>query len=244
MNCPGCTLSMTRGKLAAIYGGEVEIDVCRHCNGLWFDGRESLQLSPGSTLRLFRVLYSQNENARAPLVPHKKCPRCATVLTETFDQQRHTRFSYFSCPEHGRYITFFQFLREKNLVRQPSPMEFAELRAKMKVVKCSSCGAPIELAATSQCSYCAAPVSVLCEEHITQTLQELQQREERRTTVDPTAAARIVKAQLETDRAFREMDAESFGSGFTRSLGSSSDGTDLVAAGASILVKALFGLLR
>jgi hypothetical protein len=234
---------MTRRKLPAKYGGELAIDVCRHCNGLWFDDRESLQLSPGATLHLFRVLYSQNEDARVPLVPRKKCPRCADTLAETLDWQRSTRFSYFSCPEHGRYITFFQFLREKNLVRQPSSAELAELCAKMKVVKCSNCGAPIELAAASQCSYCSAPVSILCEEHIRQTLQELQRREEKRTTVDPKLAARMVQAQLETDRAFRAMGADSFGNRFARSLDSSSDGADLVAAGACFLVKALFGLL-
>ncbi len=242
MNCPGCTLEMDVQRFPANYGGEVEIDVCGHCNGIWFDGRESLQMSPGATLNLFRILYARNETARAQLIAKKSCPRCAGALSETHDMQRGTRFTYFRCAQHGRYITFFQFLREKNLVRAPTPKELAQLKDQVKTVKCSNCGAPIELALGTQCSHCAAPVSILSEENIRQTLTQLQQREEKRTTVAPDAAARIVQAQLEAQRAYREIDAQSLGSSFGSSVLSSGDGTDLIAFGASVLVKTIFNL--
>lgn len=240
MNCPGCTLEMEAQRFPANYGGEVEIDVCGHCNGIWFDGRESLQMSPGATLNLFKVLYARNEAAKSQLVPKKSCPRCAAGLVETHDMQRGTRFTYFRCAQHGRYITFFQFLREKNLVRAPTPKELVQLKEQVKTVKCSNCGGPIELALGTQCPHCAAPVSILSEDNIKQTLTQLQQREEKRTTVAPDAAARIVQAQLEAERAYRQVDPTSFGSSVSFGWGRHTDGTDLVAMGASFLLRALF----
>ena len=239
MDCPGCTHPMEAEKYDAIYGGKLEIDVCHHCNGLWFDGRESLQLAPGATLKLFAAMYERKEAAQQPLVPSKRCPRCAHGLVETFDMQRGTRFTYFRCEAHGRYTTFFQFLREKNLVRAPTPKQLAELRATVKQVDCSSCGAPIVLAQTVTCVHCAAPVSILSEESINQTLTELQQKEAKRTTVDPTLAARLVMDQMKAARLDLELNAPlqyrwSAGRGV---------GGDLVALGARALVGIIAGLL-
>jgi Zn-finger nucleic acid-binding protein len=46
MNCPGCgTAEMVEEQYAGNYGVQLTIDVCHFCNGIWFDGRESLQLS-------------------------------------------------------------------------------------------------------------------------------------------------------------------------------------------------------
>ncbi len=196
MDCPGCTHPMQEERFDAMYGGSVEIDACHHCNGLWFDGRESLKLSPGATLKLFASMYARKASAHQPLVPDKHCPRCTGPLVETFDMQRGTRFTYFRCEEHGRYTTFFQFLREKNLVRAPTPKQMNELKASVKQVDCSNCGAPIVLAETVACVHCAAPVSILAEDSINQTLNELQAKELKRTTVDPTVAARLVMDQL------------------------------------------------
>jgi len=240
MNCPGCEHEMDVQRFPANYGGEVEIDVCSHCNGIWFDGKESLQLSPGATLNLFKVLYSHNDAAKAQLQPNKACPRCAGPLKETNDMQRGTRFSYFRCEQHGRFITFFQFLREKNLVRQPTPKELQQLRAQVQTVKCSNCGAPIELSTHTACTHCSAPVSILSEENIKQTLADLQKREEKRTTVAPDAAARIVQAQLQAQSAYRTFDSGSLPNRFTSGI--SSNGADLIAAGAEVLVNVLFAL--
>lgn len=239
MDCPGCTHPMQAEKHAALYGGEVEIDECHHCNGLWFDGRESLQLAPGSTLKLFASMYERKAAAQQPLVPQKKCPRCGDLLVETFDMQRGTRFSYFRCQTHGRYTTFFQFLREKNLVRAPSPKQLAELKANVKQVDCSNCAAPIVLADTVTCRHCDAPVSILSEDSINQTLKELQEKEAKRTTVDPTLAARLVMDKL---KAIQE--AQKFEEPVVyRWSASSSVKGDLVALGARALVGLIAGLL-
>lgn len=225
----------------AVYGGRLEIDVCHHCNGLWFDGRESLQLSPGSTLRLFASMYERRDLARQPLVPSKKCPRCLMALNETFDMQRATRFTYFSCKVHGRYTTFFQFLREKNLVRAPNPKQLAELKDRVKQVSCSNCGSPIILAEGVECSHCQAPVSILSEESINQTLKELQEKEAKRTTVDPALAARLLMNQLELNRQVREMEAPIR---YSWSLHSDTGrGADLVELGAMAVGALIRGLL-
>ena len=241
MDCPGCTYPMQAQKLDALYGLSVEIDVCQHCNGIWFDGRESLQLSPGSTLRLFAAMYERREVARQPLVPGKKCPRCLMALVETFDMQRGTRFTYYRCQVHGRYTTFFQFLREKNLVRAPTPKQLAELKDRVKQVSCSNCGSPILLAETVTCSHCQAPVSILSEDSINQTLKELQSKEARRQTVDPTLATRLVMDQLQVARETRQLDPLQYNWSVTGS--STGVGGDLVELGARVLVGVLKGLL-
>ena len=241
MDCPGCTHPMQAEKHPALYGGEIEIDVCHHCNGLWFDGRESLQLAPGATLKLFASMYERKASAQQPLVPTKSCPRCATTLIETFDMQRGTRFTYFRCESHGRYTTFFHFLREKNLVRAPTPKQLAELKATVTQVDCSNCAAPIVLAQTVVCVHCSAPVSILSEDSINQTLKDLHQKEVKRTTVDPTLAARLVMDQLTAVRHEREMNAPLTYRWSPR--GSSGVTGDLVQLGARALVGIIAGLL-
>ena len=58
-----------------------------------------------------------------------KCPRCKAQLRRTQDMQRATRFEYFRCPnDHGRLITFFDFLKEKDFVKPLTPAQIAELR--------------------------------------------------------------------------------------------------------------------
>ena len=232
---------MQAEKLAAQYGGEVEVDECHHCNGLWFDGRESLQLAPGSTLKLFASMYERKAAAQQPLVDKKSCPRCSKTLVETFDMQRGTKFSYYRCDVHGRYTTFFHFLCEKNLVRAPTPKQLAELKATVAQIDCSNCGAPIVLAQTVTCNHCSAPVSILSEDSINQTLKELQQKEAKRTTVDPALAARLVMDQMKVIRHDQQMNAPLSYRWSARGAGSG--GGDLVELGARALVGIIGALL-
>jgi hypothetical protein len=37
-------------------GREIEIDLCVPCQSVWFDARENLQLTPGATLAMFRII--------------------------------------------------------------------------------------------------------------------------------------------------------------------------------------------
>ena len=55
MNCPRCTQPMRAYRLEGHLGREVEIDVCAPCQSIWFDAQESLQLTPGAILAVFRI---------------------------------------------------------------------------------------------------------------------------------------------------------------------------------------------
>ncbi len=204
MNCPGCTLEMSAESYAGTYGRAVELDVCHHCNGLWFEGRESLLLSPAATLDLFRSLAGRQAGARATLVRDKRCPACAEPLRETHNMQRATRFTYFECGTHGRYTTFFHFLREKNLLRAPTPKQLAELKKRVKVVQCSNCGAPIELARGEACAHCAAPVSILSTETLEQSVKQLKEKAERRVKDPGALAAELALTRERVERELRE----------------------------------------
>jgi hypothetical protein len=78
------------------------------------------------------------------------------------DMQRSARFEYRGCPDdHGRLITFFNFLREKNFIKPLSPAQIEDLRSNMRTINCSNCGAAVDLARGVTCSHCGSPLSML-----------------------------------------------------------------------------------
>lgn len=143
-------------------GASISIDLCVSCQVLWFDGHESLQLSRGSVLKLFRLIGEHALAPRTRAATTPSCPRCGIRLIETHDMQRTTRFTYRRCPrEHGRLITFVDFLREKDFIRPLSAEQIEDLRRNIQVVNCSNCGAPIDLAKDTSCTHCGSPLSML-----------------------------------------------------------------------------------
>ena len=143
-------------------GTSVDIDVCKPCRAFWFDRHESLQLSPRATLSLFSLIGDQVTTARLPLGSVLKCPRCGSRLLQTQDRQRNTAFRYWRCPhDHGRLITYFDFLREKNFIKPLSQEQIDELRRKLRTVNCSNCGAPVDLAHRTICEHCDSPLSMV-----------------------------------------------------------------------------------
>ena len=118
MDCPNCNAAMVAERLDGRSGQSLAIDLCQPCQVFWFDGYESLQLSPGSVLTLFRAIGEQLPSARMPPSDEASCPRCGATLRVTHDIQRNTRFQYRRCPNKcGRLISFFDFLREKDFIR-------------------------------------------------------------------------------------------------------------------------------
>jgi Transcription factor zinc-finger len=219
LGCPGCDQPMERRRFEAHYGRAVDLDLCHGCGLIWFDARESIALTPGAVLRLFTALDAHREQ-RHPLADATlRCPRCRQPLQSTVDRQRATVFSYWRCAaEHGRLTTFFDFLREKNFVRPLSAERLAELRRYTPTVNCSACGAAVDLARESACAHCRAPLSMLDPDQVQAVVRELQRAEERRTTVDPTVAARLVADRAALERAFRatptELQAADLGGAF------------------------------
>jgi hypothetical protein len=226
---------MQSETLEGHYGTKVPINLCHGCAALWFDRLESLALTPGSILKLFVVIHENRPAQRNPMAAQLACPRCGQALVPTVDSQRGTRFSYARCPrEHGRFITFVEFLREKNFVRPLDPRELVDLREKIQMVHCSSCGAPIDLTKSSTCPYCRAPVSTLDAKQVETMVAELRAAETRRQTVDPAWPVKVLQARLDVERAFAGIEPARLSLGANGSLG-------LVEAGVAALVQFVRG---
>jgi Zn-finger nucleic acid-binding protein len=229
MNCPNCAQDMTDMTLERRMGGEVAIDVCKGCQAFWFDKYESIQLSPGSTLQLMKFIGEQTQVGKAADPQALRCPRCADHLTFTHDFQGSTRFTYWRCEEHGRFISFLDFLREKNFVRVLSREEVMKLREDVQIVNCSNCGAPIDLAKVSSCSHCGSPISILDMKQPQQLLEQLRNAAEPKP-IDPALPLELARARRETERLFGPIDSE-------HDWVSDASSSGLVASGLNAMVR-------
>jgi ribosomal protein S27AE len=203
--------------------GEVILDVCWDCRAIWFDQYESAALTPGSVIALFREIHERRESSARPLADAMACPRCTSKLVLTQDIQRTNRLTYHRCTDgHGRFTTFFQFLREKQFIRSLSALEIDSLRATVKQVRCSSCGATVDLARDNACGYCRAPISVLDAEAVEKTLAGLTQAERRRTQPSAAELASAFESLVATHKTAAK------GSVWTRDITSTQPTTALV----------------
>jgi hypothetical protein len=169
--------------------GNVDLDLCFACRAIWFDPYESTALTPGAVIALFREIQSHAELAPRPMAVQCRCPRCRKTLLLAHDLQRSGPITYYRCPDgHGRVSTFVQFLREKSFVRSLTGAEIDQLRVHVAQVRCSSCGAPVNVERDAQCSYCRAPIAILDADAVERTLAELDAAERKRHHVDPHAA--------------------------------------------------------
>jgi Zn-finger nucleic acid-binding protein len=196
--CPSCAATMEQRFFERKPAGKVELDFCFACHAIWFDQYESAALTPGGVIELFRVIHKQHDHRPRPLADSLRCPACRTGLVLTQDFQRSNRIAYYRCTvAPGRFTTFFQFLREKQFVRDLTGPEIDRLRANVKQVRCSSCGAPVDLGRNPQCNYCRAPVSILDADAVSKTLADLDAKERGRHLGDPQA---IVEGLLQGRR--------------------------------------------
>ncbi len=213
--------------------GTQVVDLCDLCQALWFDPMESPQLSPKATLELFRAIHAARPETRRALPRHMTCPRCDTPLAETQDLQHTTRFSYYRCVRgHGRFTPFFQFLREKNFIRPIPKEELERLKSLVKVIRCSSCGAPIDLATSTACEFCRAPIAILDPEAAGRAVRELNAAD-RATTPPPMDDAERAAAGI--------MAAAQFQRALAREQAQRTDGfaVDLISIGLSALAAVL-----
>ena len=186
----------------------VTIDVCLPCQVIWFDGHESLQLSPAGVLQLFRLIGEHAAAAPAAGSIAPACPRCGLHLILTTDQQRNTRFHYRRCARgDGRLITFVDFLREKDFIRPLTPQQIEELRKNVQVVNCSNCGAPIDLTSSSVCAHCGSPISMLDMKQAGALVSALQEAAQPHP-IDPALPLRLEQARKEVESAFASFNRE------------------------------------
>lgn len=202
VNCSSCGSAMESLAVDGHGGAAIEIDLCRPCHAFWFDAQESLQLAPGATLRLFSLIGEETTGARTMLSTVLRCPRCRARLILTNDWQRNTSFRYWRCDSgHGRFITFFDFLREKNFIRALSPGQIEELKQNVQTLSCSNCGAPIDLARESACTHCGTPLSMLDMKQAETVVTELKRAAEPRP-IDPALPLELMRARREVEAAF------------------------------------------
>jgi hypothetical protein len=203
---------MTALTLDGHLGTKVELDLCAACQVIWFDRLESLRLSPGATLSLFRTIGERKQTSPPPLGDPMKCPRCDLRLLLTNDRQRNTPFRYRRCArEHGRLITFFDFLREKDFVRPLSARQIADLRASVQTVNCSNCGAPIDLTLASACAHCSTPLSMLDLNQIEVMAAHLRRADEASRTIDPMLPERMKREKEAVESLFAALRADEGG---------------------------------
>ncbi len=158
----------------------LEIDICWPCHLIWFDNLESVSMSAQSVIDLFQQINANRDAARQIVSMHGKCPICHDALLQSFDFSKSGRFQYQRCPNgHGRLITFVQFLREKQFIRTLSQAELTKLSATVKQVRCSSCGAGIDIEHDAACTHCGAPISVLDDGAVAKALADLDARRAR-----------------------------------------------------------------
>jgi hypothetical protein len=188
-------------------GKRVVLDVCYGCHGLWFDANESRQLTSLGTLHLFRELHGRRGEHRNRVARVCHCPRCDTQLALAHDMAHNCRFQYSRCPQkHGHFISFFQFLREKGIVRSLNLKELTELRKHVDTLQCSDCGSPIDLAKHSGCASCNAPISILDPRCVEETVKDAQQETGSRHNVAPEVAARLLMNNLRMEGFHRKPD--------------------------------------
>jgi hypothetical protein len=231
--CPNCHDPMTARDVEA-HGTlrPIEISACAPCSLFWFDKAESIRLTPRAVLDLFQYIGKAG-TARNALATTFSCPVCATALALTQDLQRTTRFTYWRCRnDHGRLTTFHQFLREKNFIRAPSPAELAKLRATVRQISCSQCGAPVDLAADSACRHCGAAIALIDPEGVAKALRDLAAGVSSRAPSDPDAMRTTLSdAQI---NAIFDLNRKRQREG----------GDDLVAIGTAAIGALVAGLLR
>jgi Zn-finger nucleic acid-binding protein len=201
-------------------GTPVDIDLCTGCRGFWFDRYESLRLSQGATLKLF-TLMAEPGAAGGPQAKPMRCPRCRAQLALTHDMQHSTRFQYWQCPkEHGRFITFLDFLREKEFIRPLTAQQIAELRQSVQTVNCSNCGGPIDLAKESICPHCGSALSMLDMKQMAQMVAHLKEAGQPGGVnarvdpgIDPAVATALQRVKVDTEHHFAALTAMTPGGG-------------------------------
>ena len=202
VECPNCDKAMLSLSLSATTGMQVEAGECADCTLLWFDAGTDSRLAPSSVLQVFQAIATSTGASGIPVRAELTCPRCRSSLTFVHDLQRTTRFTHWRCPsDHGELVAFTQFLREKNFIRAPSADELARLRADVREITCSQCGAPIDLQRDSACPFCHAPVALVDSEGIAAAVRDLRANRAAvgrtsRPSQDGASAAALANVQL------------------------------------------------
>ena len=186
--CGNCRQPMLRIALAGHYGRSVELDVCRHCDLVWFDDIESAQLSGQALLELIGAMAESQTLPHELLRDDARCPRCDGALELVHNQTRWGHSSQLQCKRrHGAYQSFAQFLQEKGLLRPMSTVDRAKLLRDRGRIDCVNCGGAIGKD-DALCPWCKSIPSLLDIARLAHALDPLD-------TIEPPAIYRAAERQ-------------------------------------------------
>ena len=152
---------MHRLALAGHYGTTVELDLCRHCDLVWFDETETARLTGQGLLALIGGMAESYALPHEMLRASAACARCAGALKTVHNQSRWGRSLQLQClRRHGAYQSFAQFLQEKGLLRPMSRLDRARLLQDKSRIDCVNCGAEVGLG-DELCTFCGSLPSLL-----------------------------------------------------------------------------------
>ena len=193
--CPSCQAPRAIHHFQRQLNGEVSLDLCFACQGIWFDEYESAQLAPAGVLELFRLLHQHFADSRQPWRQPLRCPRCQQSLLACLDSTRAGRFAYHRCPQrHGRYTGFAAFMIEKGFVRLLNGAEVDQLARQVQTIRCSGCGAPVDICRDQVCNHCRSPIVILDPDAVQKALDDFGKKANRQANLDPQALAEALIA--------------------------------------------------
>jgi len=196
---------MTQQTLPDLTGGEIELDLCFTCRGLWFDPLENLRLSPAAVLTLFRQLHAHRHDTAQPWPQALLCPHCNNTLVQGFDVVKTGRYITHRCPRrHGRFNTFASFMIEKGFVRQLTPAEVHTMAQRLGAINCSNCGAPVDLRQSHVCPHCRTALSLLDPQAVERALHGLAAAAQPAAIKVPDLADALLTIERDRVRAERE----------------------------------------
>ena len=180
-------------RLEGLYGETIGIDLCFGCHGIWFDARENVKLSPDGVLTLFHALHVHRNDPLHPLRERMSCPRCEKRLVRGHNRTINGLYAVHRCPVgHGHFSTFSSFMVEKGFVRHLTPAEIHELTRRLRVIHCSSCGAPVDLRKHHACPYCSSAFSLLDPEAMRSALRRFESERMKRQIAGDAATLALV----------------------------------------------------
>ena len=141
--CPSCGAAMATQRLERRPVGEASIDLCTACRALWFDGYESLQLTPGATLALLQGHPRRRARERASA---RRATRLSALLgarsrsRATSRARRASRTTAASAGTDASRRSSTSCSR-RDFVRPLPPAEIERLRRAVGTVRCNGCGA-------------------------------------------------------------------------------------------------------
>lgn len=106
MDCPKCNSNMKEMKIETLYG-QVIIDQCEGCKGLWFDPEEAEQLKK-DWMADFLDTGDPEVGKTYNTVRDINCPRCGKPMQKVNDKkQKHLQYEV--CEDHGMFMDAGEF---------------------------------------------------------------------------------------------------------------------------------------